>query len=424
MLRRRLFLQIYATIIAALVTVVVLSALLWHVFGRDRFNQHVLEVSGRLIQKVLPPAGASLNEQRRAVQQLGRELDIDLGLFRPDGELIASTSDEILWHGRHVRPGWQGGRRGHGWGLRLPDDRWIVIDLDRRGRRRPLLGLILFLSIIALGVAAVAYPFVRRLTGRLERLQIGVDKIGSGDLSVRVNVEGRDEVAALATSFNNAASKIETLVASHKLLLANASHELRTPLSRIRLGIELLQSGGDDETRKAALQHDIAELDTLIDEILLMSRLDDAAHLDLNEDVDLVGLIAEECARYEDCTFSGTAPPIKGDARLLKRLVRNLLENAGKHGVLPATVTIGATHDHVVLLFTDRGAGIDEAEREIVFQTFYRRPGKQNLRGYGLGLALVRQIAEAHGGTAAVVTTSPTATGFEIRLPLQQGSTD
>ena len=419
MLKRRLFLQIYATIIAALVTVVVISGVLWSVFGRDHFNRHVFEVTGRLVQKVLPAVSAPMAEQREAVARLGRELNIDLGLFNPDGELIASTSDEIILKPRHTRRGWHRNGRGPGWGLKLPDDRWVVVDLGRRGARRPLLGLLLFLSAIALGVAAVAFPFVRRLTRRLERLQQGVDQIGSGDLSARVNVEGRDEVAALATSFNAAAKKIETLVGSHKLLLANASHELRTPLSRIRLGIELLQSG-DDRARKVALEQDITELDTLIDEILLMSRIDDAAHLDLSDDVDLVGLLAEECARYESCSFSGTAPPIKGDARLLRRLVRNLLENAGKHGVLPAEVTISTSNDRAVLVFADQGVGIAESEREKVFQPFYRSTGKQNLQGYGLGLPLVRQIAEAHGGTASVVGTPNNSSCFEVSLPSRQ----
>lgn len=417
MLRRRLFLQIYATIIVALVTVVVISGVLWGVFGRENVNRHVFEVSGRIVQKVLPRADAPRAEQRAAVRRLGRELNIDLGLFDAEGQRIAATSDKIVLRLRHARRGWHHNGRGPGWGLRLPDNRWVVVDLGRRGARRPLLGLLLYLSAIALGVAAVAYPFVRRLTRRLEHLQQGVDQIGSGDLSARVEVRGRDEVAALATSFNQAAGKIETLVASHKLLLANASHELRTPLSRIRLGIELLQ-GNDDPARKAALERDIGELDTLIDEILLMSRLDDAAQLDLSEDVDLVGLLAEECARYDDCSFSGLAPAIKGDARMLRRLVRNLLENAGKHGVLPAEVAISATDDSVVLLFTDRGPGIADAEREKVFQPFYRAAGKQNLPGSGLGLPLVRQIAEAHGGSAAIVDTAGAASGIEIRLPL------
>ena len=417
MLKRRLFLQIYATIIAALVTVVVISAVLWNVFGRDRFNENVFEVSGRLVQMVLPPASAPIASQRKAVARLGRELNIDLGLFSPDGELIASTSDELVSQPRHARRGWHRTGRGPGWGLNLPDDRWVVVDLGRRGARRPLLGLLLFLSAIALGVAAVAYPFVRRLTRRIERLQLGVDQIGSGDLSARVKVEGRDEVAALATSFNSAAEKIETLVGAHKLLLANASHELWTPLSRIRLGIELLKSS-DDHARKAALEQDVSELDALIDEILLMSRLDDAAHVDLSQNVDLVGLIAEECARYANCSFSGELPPIKGDAKLLRRLVRNLLENAGKHGVLPAEVRLSTANDDALLVFSDQGAGVAQAERENVFQPFYRSPGKQNLQGYGLGLPLVRQIAEAHGGTALIVGTPANRSQFEIRLPL------
>ena len=415
MLKRRLFLQIYATIIAALVTVVVISALLWNVFGRDQFSRNVFEVTGRLVQMALPSVTAPKEEQAQAVLRLGRELDIDLGLFGADGELVASTTDDIVTVPRHRRRGWHRNGRGPGWGLNLPDGRWVVVDLGRRGARRPLLGLILLLSSIALGVAAVAYPFVRRLTGRLERLQQGVDQIGSGELSARVSVEGRDEVAALATSFNQAAEKIETLVGSQKLLLANASHELRTPLSRIRLGIELIRT--TDDERKAALKMDVAELDELIDEILLMSRLDDATHLDTSEEVDLVGLIAEECAQYEQCSFSGNSPSIKGDARLLRRLVRNLLENAGKHGILPAEINLSVTPMHAVLIFKDEGPGVKFAERENVFQPFYRTPGNQNLKGYGLGLPLVRQIAEAHGGTAMIVDGPENASHFEIKLP-------
>ncbi len=109
-------------------------------------------------------------------------------------------------------------------------------------------------------IAICAYPLVRWLTRRLERLQTGVESLGAGELSARVKVEGKDEVARLAASFNNAAARIEELVSAHKMLLANTSHELRTPLSRIRLGIELIQASADP-ARKAALEKDIAELD-------------------------------------------------------------------------------------------------------------------------------------------------------------------
>ena len=96
------------------------------------------------------------------------------------------------------------------------------------------------LALVGLAVALGAYPVMRRLTLRLEALQRGVERWGAGDLSARINTEGRDEVAFLARRFNHAAERIETLMESHKSLLANASHELRSPLARIRMGLELL----------------------------------------------------------------------------------------------------------------------------------------------------------------------------------------
>ena len=179
--------------------------------------------------------------------------------------------------------------------------------------RNPAVGLVLFLGGIALAVAVCAYPVVRGLTRRLERLQTGVETLGAGHLAARVKVEGRDEVARLAASFNRAAGRIEELLGVHRLLLANASHELRTPLSRIRLGIELYD-GSKDPKLKTELTRDIAELDLLIDEILLASRLDAAPTLQV-EPIDLLGLAAEECARYEDCTLQGAPVTVRGDAR-------------------------------------------------------------------------------------------------------------
>src|SRR5581483_4511828 len=149
------------------------------------------------------------------------------------------------------------------------------------------------------------------------------------DLSARVKVEGRDEVAQLAGSFNRAAARIEELVQAHRMLLSNASHELRTPLSRIRLGVELYKESGDAKY-KAELERDIGELDALIDEILLASRLDVTRALPSREEVDLLALVAEECARY-DCMPDGQPVSVRGDPRLLRRLIRNLLENARRH---------------------------------------------------------------------------------------------
>ena len=105
-------------------------------------------------------------------------------------------------------------------------------------------------------------------------------------------------MARLAESFNRAAGRIEDLVNMHRMLLANASHELRTPLSRLRMGFELYEQKQDPK-RKAQLQRDIAELDLLIDEILLASRLETVRALQGTEEVDLLALAAEEAARYD-----------------------------------------------------------------------------------------------------------------------------
>jgi signal transduction histidine kinase len=241
-----------------------------------------------------------------------------------------------------------------------------------------VLGLFVTLALVAAAVGVGAYPVVRRLTRRLERLQRGVETLASGDLSVRVKVEGKDEVARLAESFNRAAARIEELVGAHKTLLANASHELRTPLARIRMALELPE-------RRGELEKDIAELDALIDEILLASRLEAREELIL-EEVDLLGLVAEECARYEGVELDGEPATLKGDPRLLRRMVRNLLENARKHGSPPVKVQLKKKE----LRVCDSGPGVPQAEREKVFEPFYR----------GLGLSIVRRIARRHGGDA------------------------
>jgi signal transduction histidine kinase len=229
-------------------------------------------------------------------------------------------------------------------------------------------------------------------------LQRGVESLGAGDLRARVKVEGRDEVARLAESFNQAAARIESLVDAHKMLLAHASHELRTPLTRIRLGLEFVQATPE---RKLELERNIAELDQLVDEILLASRLDATEQLDVREEIDLAALAAEECARYDDCCVEGMPVMVRGDPMLMRRMIRNLVENARLHGKPPIEVTVGRQNGQAVLNVSDHGPVIVAEARELLFSTFYRVPGQYGAKGTGLGLALVRQIARRHAGDVA-----------------------
>src|SRR5262249_48560844 len=145
-------------------------------------------------------------------------------------------------------------------------------------------------------------------------------------------------VARLAAKFNHAAALIEQLVGAQKLFLAQASHELRTPVTRIRLGLDLAKD--IDPERRRGLERDIAELDDLVEEILLASRLDTLAQPEHRQTVDLLALVAEECARYEAVDLDGQPAQIQGDPRLLRRMVRNLLENALRHGRPPVCVRL------------------------------------------------------------------------------------
>ncbi len=358
------------------------------------------------------------DEQKAAVEALSRRLHTDIALYDRSRRLVASTGVALPLPTWRTDSGWTRGGNGPAWAFALDDGRWLLVDLGA-DHPNPVLGLILFLGAIAVAVGVSAYPVARGLTRRLERLKTGVETLGAGDLAARVRVEGKDEVAHLAESFNQAAARIEELVAANRLMLANASHELRTPLSRIRLGLDLLDRR-PDATLKADLRSDIAELDRLIDEILLASRLDASPTLGVVEDVDLQALCAEECARFENCELDGEGAVVHGDPHLLRRLVRNLLENGERHGRPPIGVSLRSDGGRVFLDVLDAGDGIPDGEAEKVFTPFYRLGGDRP--GAGLGLSLVRQIARLHGGDVRVRRDPDSGlSGFRVDLPARSG---
>lgn len=270
----------------------------------------------------------------------------------------------------------------------------------------------------ALVVSAVTLPLMRRLTRRLETLQRGVQALGEGDLSARVAVQGNDEVAQLAQSFNTAAERIESLMQSHKSLLAYTSHELRTPLTRLRLSLETLAAPVPAAARQAALRaakDDLTELDTLIDDILLASRLDAAPGQSLQrEEIDLLALVAEEAARF-DVEVQGDWITLQGDDRLLRRAVRNLLDNARRHAPgSPPQVSLTAVEGGAVVRVCDRGPGVPAADAQRIFEPFVRLSGRGD--GSGLGLSLVRRIARQHGGDARCLPQDGGGSCFELWL--------
>lgn len=415
---RKLYRKIYLLIIGTLVLTVIVAGIAWRIASSGPGPDTPFEMIGILAVNPLPPPGASRAIQQTAVERLAQALDTEVSLYDGARNLIAAAGTPLALPRetmRHPDGRVQFGRGGPSISFRLPDDRWVVVRTPRRFRH-PVLAFILILSAIAGTIALCAYPVVRGLTRRLEKLQAAVETLGQGRLATRVEVEGKDEIAALAQSFNRSAERIEELIGANRMLLANASHELRTPLTRIRLGLEQIRPGAAPD-KALQIESDIAELDQMIDELLLTTRLDTNETLDVSEDVDFLGLAAEECARYEDCTLDGTPANVKGDPALLRRLLRNLLDNAGKHGTPPVEVQLARKGREVVLEVADHGPGIPEADRERVFAPFYRTAQSRPKKGAGLGLALVRQIAQRHGGKAEVTTGRRLVSTVRVTLP-------
>ncbi|HEV7576568.1 MAG TPA: ATP-binding protein [Caldimonas sp.] len=361
--------------------------------------------------------GASESFERRVAEGMARPFSFKLDdgrtllTMRPGLRPMAGRRAGAAGEGRAGPGGEERGGRPPGWPLLLP------------GLPRSL-ALAVVLLVLFLAIAAGAYPVVRRLTRRLESLKQGVEQFGAGALGHRVDVSGSDEVAAVAASFNVAAGRVEALVDSHRTLLANASHELRSPLARMKMAVSMLAEATPEQREKLKREIDknVAELDGLVEEVLLASRLDVAENPLHHDKVDLLGVAAEEAARVGAHVEGAASVNVTGDERLLRRAIRNLLENAQRYGGGDAEIGLGRVKvrgkELVSVEVCDRGPGVPEAMRERIFEPFFRLPGHaEQAGGVGLGLALVKQIAARHGGSARCEARQGGGSRFVLEVP-------
>ncbi len=413
--RKRLFWQVYLTLLACLVVLALLVGALWRLTG-DNAGQRWGAFRIRLTNELLKTEGHSSELLPTQIRQLSENTGAAISIYSKDRVLITSRGVPIAlaaseddaprrWLDHIIR-------------VDLPDGRIVLASPPRPPE--PGLRILMLVLLGALGVGIAAWPATARLTRRLEVLRTGVESWGSGTLNRRVAEQGADEVAMVARSFNGAANRIEILVNSQKALLANASHELRSPLARLRMAIEIWSETPSNAAREE-ITRDLKEIDQLVEEILLASRLDYAGNSPLvGAQVDLLGLAAEEAART-GANADGSAVEIYGDATLLRRLMRNLLENADKHGKPPVEITISQSGGRAHIAVADRGPGIAETERAHLFEPFYRPVGRSEMSGgWGLGLALVRQIAGRHRGSVRCEPREGGGSLFVVDLPLAQ----
>ena len=412
MIRSRLYIKMYLTVLCGLL-LVVLSLGTFAMLADD--DDHGFTSRKDRFAAALLGNDMTAAERQEMLDRLAQGLKADIAIFDRNGRYIqgagalsSQAATDAYLSQRH--------RRNHEFDADLPNGERVVLYMETqfdksRGQ------FIIAILIVAIAIGLASLPAVRYLTRRLEDLRRGVEHWGEGALSTRIEVCGQDEIAMVARSFNKAADRVERLIKSQKSLLANASHELRSPLARLRMAAEMFEAAPSDSLRNEIVCN-LTELDELVDEILLKSRLDSDQAPELDQLVDLLPLAAEEAAAI-DADIEGASLTVRGNERLLRRMIRNLVQNAGRHGEPPVTVHVEAKNGRALVTVRDRGDGITPEEAERVFEPFYRPAGRsESAGGWGLGLALVAEIARLHGGRAWYSGDEDAGACFMVELPL------
>jgi two-component system OmpR family sensor kinase len=294
------------------------------------------------------------------------------------------------------------------------------------------LGQALLMEVVRYVVVALALLVPIALWSRthwqaLQTLSRVADEFGAGQLSARARLKPAEAVYPLAERINAMAGRIQGLLESQKNLLHSVSHELRTPIARLEFAMELLGERIDDPALKkriAAMEGDLAELEELVNELLSMSKLDNAQEPQrvlfeleplLRESADGLHPRPQRLAlELGSCLGS-----IDGDRRLIGRAVGNLLRNAQKYAA--SQVALHARRDgfRVEIAIEDDGPGIPDGERERIFEPFFRldRSRDRTTGGFGLGLSIARKAVALHGGTLVVERAPMGGARFVINLP-------
>ncbi len=451
---RRLWLRVYLVFLAGMVGLAVVSGFVTAAAHRrpPATLGGVRNIVDRVMERFCASAGVAL-EDRAALEQLTKSFAADYGLdvmiVGKDGTTLARAGGAFQapqsWptearKSTAFAPGEQPFLFGQIRRTNQSEPSAMTFVQLPRWRRppwpiRPLVTLVLALAVALL----LAVPLSRSITRPLERLTAAAGAFGRGDFSVRSGLPGGDEVGQLAHAFDEMAARLQTARRSEKELLANVSHELRTPLTRIRLALELLEPATptDAPTTLSEIRHrllsiseDISQLEHLVADVLAASRLDLAeipltlSRVNLAE---LANRSRQRALQFSPGRLIEVAIPsaleAQADQALLARALDNLVDNALKYAETSRPVRIEGRSEggRIWIAVTDGGPGIPPEDLQRVFEPFFRGGATRGKAGgFGLGLALARRVAEAHGGRITAMSAPNAGTRIEIDLPSER----
>ncbi len=338
---------------------------------------------------------------------------------RPFVQMIAAEVQRRLGAGTRVL-GTRDGIRGVWVSFKIDgEEYWVKLPRERIERATQLRWVGWGALVLALSVLG-AFVIVVRINRPLRELTRAAEAIGHGGTPPPVTESGPTEIRTLARAFNQMAADLKRIDEDRALLLAGISHDLRTPLARLRLGLEMLDSGADAALRKGMTQ-DIEDADAVISQFLEFARVTGkevtATALDLNE------LVNSELERYRRqgraiTARLGSLPQLQMQAIAIRRLLTNLIDNALHHGGADVEIETVLTDGRVRLSVLDRGPGIAAAEVGRMLQPFTRLDEARSTSGAGLGLAIVDRIARLHGGSICLLARAGGGLEARVEFPL------
>jgi len=430
-MRARLYLRLYIALLASAFVCLLVTGVAFRVWSR---------AGGPPMERMHAAASATVErvpsihapDVRTTLSRIAEEFSVDVIVGDQQGPVTGFPGPQAFNVPGHLNPGPHHVRFGAVFVADTDDGGWVAVRFrgpHRHLRMHPFFATLLIMAVV---MAVGSYPVARRFARRLEALAEGVNTWGEGQLQHRVAVSGRDEIALLGNTFNQAAERVSVLLSQQKQMLANVSHELRSPLARLRMGLELVAEEADPEKRRdrvSEIHRDIVELDGLIEELLLFARADARVPGRPLLNVDLATLCRDEAARTGAHLELESEPDVatwtlRGDEALLRHLVRNLLENAQQHAgnedVRIYLGKAGADASALAIRVEDAGPGVPAEEQERIFTPFYRygaTPDDGARAGHGVGLALVRQVARYHGGDVRYEARPTGGSAFVVTLP-------